>query len=163
MNRIKPYLIIIFIIWPIATIAMRYAEEGQAEESRQYASSSVRVAGKITKAAEHRSKRSRSYWVYGAIPPTMGITECDGPISEPTYRAISEGRQDSIDFYVGGGRCWTAEDTDQRASKGDLDYWFMGAMLSLVPSVLIYLVIAMIPFGKPRMSLNERWRKKEKA
>lgn len=161
-NRLKPYLVIIFIIWPLTTIGMKFANEDQTEIAQFEIGSSVRVLGQIEKATENRTKRSRTFWVYASIPLTMGYSKCGGPISESTYKAISEGNLKAVDFYVGKFGCWTAEDKDRRASQTALDHWFMGAMLSLIPSFLIYMLIAIIPFGKTRQSLNKRWRGKSK-
>ena len=159
-NRLKPYLVIIFIIWPLTTLGMKFANEDQTEIAQFEIGSSVRVLGQIEKATENITKRSHTFWVYASIPPTMGYLKCDGPISEATYRAISEGNLKAVEFYVGKFGCWTAEDKDRRASQTPMDHWFMGAMLSLIPAFLIYMLIAIIPFGKSRQSLNKRWRGK---
>ncbi len=157
-NRLKPYLIIIFIIWPLTTVGMKYINEDQSQRAQVEIGDSVRVSGLIEKATETKTKRSNTYWIYTSIPPTMGLTKCDGPISEYTYKSISEGKLTAVDVYVGEFGCWTAEDKDRRASHTTLDHWFMGAVLSLVPSLVIYLLIAIIPFGNTRQSLNTRWR-----
>jgi hypothetical protein len=159
-NRLKPYLVIIFIIWPLATIGMKLANEDQTEISRAEIVNSIRVSGQVEKVEENITKRSHTFWAYASIPPTMGYTKCDGPISESTYQAIFEEKLKAIDFYVGKFGCWTAEDKDRRASQTEFDHWFMGAMLSLIPAFLIYMLIAIIPFGKTHKSLNKRWRSK---
>lgn len=139
---------------------MKYVNEDQTEIAQAEIGNSILVLGQVEKVTENKTKRSHTFWVYASIPHTMGYTKCDGPISESTYQAIFEGKLKTIDFYVGKFGCWTAEDKDRRASQTALDHWFMGAMLSLIPAFLIYMLIAIIPFGKTRQSLNKRWRSK---
>lgn len=158
LNRLKPYLVIIFIIWPLLTIGVRLIFEEQTEMAQFEARSSIRVTGSVEKATETKTKRSHTFWVYTSIPMTMGLTKCSGPISEITYKAIDKGQLTSVDMYVGKHGCWTVEDKDISASKTPLDHWFIGVILSLIPSFVIYIIIAMIPFGKSRQSLNKRWK-----
>jgi hypothetical protein len=142
---------------------MKFVNVDQTERAQVEIGNSVRVSGQVEKVTENRTKRSHTFWVYTSIPLTMGYTKCDGPISEYTYMAISEGKLKTVDIYVGKFGCWTAEDKDRRASQTTLDHWFMGAMLSLIPAFLIYMLIAIIPFGKTGQSLNKRWRSQKNA
>lgn len=157
-NRLKPYFVILFVIWPLFTIAFKFINEDETQTNQLQIGSSVRVVGQIDRATENKTKRSHTFWVYASIPVTMGRSKCDGPISQSVHKAISEGNLKAVDFYVGDYGCWTAEDKDRRASELPMDHWFMGAVLSLIPSFLLYILIAIIPYGKERQSLNQRWK-----
>ena len=161
LNRLKPYLVILFALWPLVTIGMKYALNDGIERAQFEIAESARITGSVIKATESMSKRSHIFWVYAEVPPTMGKMYCDGPISESTYRNISEHGTKTVDFYVWKTGCWTVEDKDRRANLTDQDSWFFASIISLIPSFLFYLVFAIIPFGKSRLSLNRRWAAKD--
>lgn len=158
-NRLKPYLLILFVIWPLFTILFSFAGFEQALDAQKRIGDSIHVTGNVERATHLKNRKgSSSYWVYVSIPQTKGRTQCDGPISSQTYSAIESRTINQIAVYVGNdGSCWTVEDRDRRASKISIDHWFMGAVFALGPAFFAYFLIAMIPFGKTRQSLNRRW------
>ncbi len=163
MNRIKPYLVIIFIVWPIMTTLGAYSMHNQTSETISKINKSKRLIAnvydiKTWKSGPRRGTKTNNYWAYYKVSTTNGIIAADGPISKHTYNLLKSGKTKTIDVYVGNDGSWPAEAWDDKANRVSWENWFIGSILGLCAAPFVYFVIALVPFGASRQSLNKRWK-----
>jgi len=163
MNRVKPYLIIIFVLWPITTFLGAYLMHAQTSETILKINASERLVANVYdikswESGPRRGSQSEFYWAYYRIPTSQGLIEADGPISKETYSLLKKGSKKTLDVYVGNQGSWPAESWDDKAMRVSWENWFIGAVLGLVPAPFLYYVISLIPFGSSAQSLRKRWK-----
>ena len=159
-NRLKPYGVMIFFLWPLLTVLFTHLSSEKSLKAQEKIRVDTKIAAPVWKVTESRTKRSgTTYWAYYKTPSGAGQMDGGGPISQETYAAITNGSLSTIDVYVAAdGTSWTAYGRDIHADDSYGKNWVMGAVIGLCLAPLLYFfVVAPIPFGKTRRSLNQRW------
>jgi hypothetical protein len=160
INRLKPYGVMIFVLWPLLTVLFAHSFSEQSLNAQEKIRVEAKISAPVWKVTESRTKRGgTSYWAYYKIPSGNGQIEGGGPISQDTYEAVTRGTLAAIDVYVAqDGTSWTAYGREIHADDSYGKSWFIGAIVGFCCAPLLYFfVVAPIPFGKTRRSLNQRW------
>lgn len=160
IKRLKPYGVMIFVLWPLLTLLLAYSFSEQSLEAQEKIRADTKISAPVLRVTESRSKRGgTAYWAYYKIPSGNKQLDGGGPISQSTYEEVSSGTLAVIDVYVAqDGTSWTAYGRDIHADDSYGKNWFIGALTGFCCAPLLYFfVVAPIPFGKSRRSLNQRW------
>jgi hypothetical protein len=160
INRLKPYGVMVIVIWPCLTVLLAYLFAMQSTEAQGKILADKKISAVVTKVTESHSKRKGpSYWVNYKIPTSSGDRVGGGPISQSTYQAVMNGSTNNVDVYVASdGTSWTAYGRDIHADDSYGKNWFIGAMVGFCCAPLLYFfLVAIIPFGRTWRSLNQRW------
>lgn len=163
INRVKPYLLIVFVFCPIVFAAMYYNLSSETLLAKYQVKYSVKKTVPVLTVSKYKMSRRDShynYWVKYIVESTSGRINGGGSITQSMYEDINSGKMKNIEVYVHKSLLdgsWPAHDVQRTANRETIDNVFFSIVLSPMLAIVIYLSIAFIPFGKDRKSLSKRW------